>query len=59
MDYWWQSDASRTLTVFEDAPEPIDTGLLNADGTKIYRHRKMAPIGFDLSGKALDCRTVT
>lgn len=43
-----------TLTVYEDDAEPIDTGLLNADGTKLYRSVKRLPIGFDLSDKALD-----
>lgn len=37
------------LTVYEDDSGPVDTGLLNADGTKIVRQRGRDPIGFDLS----------
>lgn len=49
-----EAETPLTLTVYEDSPEPIDTGLLNADGTKLYRPVKRAPIGFDLSGGTLD-----
>lgn len=51
---WWTPDPPLTVTVYEDSSEPIDTGLLNADGTTLYRSVKRAPIGFDLSGGALD-----
>ena len=36
------------LTVYESEPKPIDTGLLNASGTKIFRNPKTIVIGFDL-----------
>lgn len=42
-----------SLTVYETTPEPVDTGLLNADGTKLYRRPETGRLGFDLrSGKA-------
>jgi len=37
------------LTVYETAPEAIDTGLLDASGAKIYRRPLMGRIGFDLT----------
>lgn len=37
------------LVVYEDAPEPIDTGILDASGTKIFRRPERRRIGFDLS----------
>jgi hypothetical protein len=45
---WWVHDASESLakTVYEDEDKPADTGLLDADGTKIYRVRDRQPIGF-------------
>jgi hypothetical protein len=36
------------LTVYETAPEPVDTGLLDASGTKIFRTPQREPVGFDL-----------
>ena len=35
----------RTITVHED-DEPKDTGLLDANGTPIYRVRERVPFGF-------------
>ena len=35
------------LTVFEDN-DPIDTGLLDADGNKLYRYPDKQKLGFDL-----------
>ena len=51
----WNDDGEPfvpSLTVYESAPESVDTGLLDINGTKIFR-RPAAPfrIGFDLSGK--------
>lgn len=37
------------LTVYETAPEPIDTGLVGADGTKLFRRSEPLSIGFDLT----------
>ena len=35
-----------TITVYEEAPEAVDTGLLDASGAKLYRVPYRAPIGF-------------
>lgn len=35
-----------TLTVYEAAPEPQDTGVLDANGTRLYRVEDREPIGF-------------
>lgn len=38
------------LTVYEAAPEgPVDTGLLDARGTKIFRRQSPTRMGFDLT----------
>jgi hypothetical protein len=37
------------LTVYETAPETVDTGLLDAVGTKIFRRPIVGRIGFDLT----------
>jgi len=37
------------LVVYETAPETVDTGLLDAGGTKIFRRPRITPIGFDIS----------
>lgn len=37
-----------SLTVYEGGSDLVDTGLFNADGTKIFRRAQLA-IGFDLS----------
>lgn len=42
---------SPPITIYETPPEAIDTGLLDASGTKIFRHTEISPIGFDLSRK--------
>lgn len=36
------------LTVYEEAQEPIDTGIIDATGTKIFRRAERMPIGFHL-----------
>ena len=38
------------LTIYETAIEPVDTGLIDGSGTKIFRTSRREPIGFDLSG---------
>jgi len=35
-----------TCEVFEADAKPIDTGLLNADGLRLYRIQPRAPLGF-------------
>lgn len=35
-----------TLTVWESDPAPIDTGLLDASGTRLYRTPDRQPMGF-------------
>jgi len=35
-----------TLTVIEDDRQPVDTGLLNADGWPLYRQPEHWPLGF-------------
>jgi hypothetical protein len=44
-DDWWPGERC-SLTVHEPEGKPQDTGLLNADGTPIYRVNTRAPIGF-------------
>lgn len=43
-EYW--TEERRTCDVFVPDGKPVDTGLLNADGTSIYRLEVRAPIGF-------------
>lgn len=35
-----------TMTVYEDAREPQDTGLLDAAGVRLFRVNEPEPIGF-------------
>lgn len=44
-DDWWPGERC-SLTVHEPDNKPHATGLLNADGTPIYRVEVRAPIGF-------------
>lgn len=39
------------LTVYETAPATVDTGLVDASGTKIFRRPPVVRIGFDLTPK--------
>lgn len=50
---WWETRGRESLatTVYEDDDKPVDTGLINADGTKIYRVRDRQPIGFTAAWK--------
>lgn len=46
---WW--DMARATdylarTVHEDEPKPVDTGLLDANGVKLYRVEDRQPVGF-------------
>lgn len=45
---WWEADAKNSLarTVHEQEPQRVDTGLLNADGVRLYRVADTQPIGF-------------
>lgn len=45
-DGLWPSDEKVTTTVFETDDDPVFTGLYDADGTKIFRVRQRAPLGF-------------
>lgn len=51
---WFDGDQPFTpaLTVYEPTPAPIDTGLLDAAGTKIFRRQTPETIGFVLAPKA-------
>ena len=40
-----------SLTVFERDVEPVRTGILDANGTPIYRVEDRAPLGFDMTSK--------
>jgi hypothetical protein len=40
------------LTVYETAPETVDTGLLDASGTKIFRRPLVGRIGFDMTPRS-------
>lgn len=46
------------LTVYEAIAEPVDTGIVDGNGTKIFRRQRMGPIGFDLSPKPTPVRKV-
>lgn len=52
-DPWGNVDAALSLArvVHQQVDEPIDTGLLNAHGVKLYRIVHRAPIGFPLHAK--------
>jgi hypothetical protein len=47
----WDEDQrwSPPITVYEEAVEPIDTGLLGPDGVKLFRRPESLRIGFDLT----------
>ena len=53
---WWEVRAGDSLarTVHEVELKPVDTGLLDASGTNIYRVEERDRIGF-LPGKAASC----
>ncbi|OIN06092.1 hypothetical protein BFS86_19495 [Shewanella algae] len=44
----WEARAQDFIprTIVEQENAPVDTGLLNADGVKLYRMEDRAPIGF-------------
>ena len=47
----WDSDEGAmterpSMTVYEPAPEPRDTGLIDAQGVRIYAFEEREPIGF-------------
>jgi hypothetical protein len=44
----WNDGDHLTCTVHEAEQEPIDTGLLDAHGTKIFRIPSKNPVGFAL-----------
>jgi hypothetical protein len=46
------------LTVYETAPEAVDTGLLDASGAKIFRRPLASKIGFDLTPPATRKRRI-
>lgn len=49
LDDWYGMTATEIID--DGQPGSIDTGLLNADGKRIFRRPRRQPIGFDLSGK--------
>lgn len=51
--YDWHNETdmpnhSKTMTVMCDDDQPVNTGLLDANGTPLYRVRERTPIGFKL-----------
>ena len=44
-DDWYQTESLK-MTVVEDEEAPRYTGLLDANGTPLYRTRTREPIGF-------------
>lgn len=49
-DDWYEND-QRTLTVFEQERQPVDTGLVDAHGRTIWRVPEDRVIGFVGSGR--------
>lgn len=47
--YHFDETPIRELTVFEPERGPSDSGLLDANGERLYRSDDRQPIGFDLS----------
>ena len=47
-EWWEQADGSQYLarTVHEEDGKPVDTGLLDASGKKLFRVEDRLPIGF-------------
>lgn len=45
--------APEHLTIYEAEDAPRDTGLLDANGTPLYRMSDRQPIGFDLTTRAI------
>lgn len=43
---WYSETWIKNLSVYERAPDQVDTGLLTASGHKIVRLIKKEPIGF-------------
>lgn len=41
------------LQVFEEATAPVETGLLDATGAKLFKQPERIKIGFDLSRKGV------
>jgi hypothetical protein len=46
---WWSSSLP-SFTIHEGDDAPVDTGLLNAEGKKIFRRPQRQKLGFDLTG---------
>ena len=42
----WYEPSSRSVDVFVPSDAPVDTGLLSANGTRIYRVSERGPFGF-------------
>lgn len=45
---WWEAKATDylTRTVHEEEAKPIDGGLLDASGAKLYKVQDKQPVGF-------------
>lgn len=43
---WFEEEPHRTITVHETDDSPIQTGLVDANGTPLYRTKVRVPIGF-------------
>lgn len=43
-----QSQDQKTMDIFTQEDNPIDTGIVNADGIKIFRFPKPREIGFKI-----------
>jgi len=47
--YEFTPDMDTNVTVFENEPEPVFSGLYDANGAEIYSIEERDPIGFKLS----------
>lgn len=47
-EFWEDTPFVPDIRVYEEEMVPLETGLLDADGRKIYRRVERLPVGFDL-----------
>ncbi len=47
----WYPDGPVSMTVLEDESGPVETGLLDQHGAKLYRVIQREPVGFRIRGK--------
>jgi hypothetical protein len=46
------AESRPTCEVFESDPSPVDTGLLDPHGVKLFRIQDRVPLGFHVAPKA-------